>query len=967
MNKKKQELPIKPLAILLLIIAFQLITSFAFAQNGTLRGAIFDESTGEPLYGVSVLVKETSTGAVTDFDGKFEIQVAPGSYTLQISYISFSTVNLTEVIVEAGKVNVLSDVLMKTEESELETVTVSAAAIRTTESALMSVKRNAPNVMDGISASTFRQIGDGDAASAVKRVTGVSIEGGKYVYVRGLGDRYTKTVLNGVDVPGLDPDRNALQMDIFPTNVIDNIIVSKSFTAELPADFTGGVVDIETKDFPEEKEFRLGISGGLNPSMNLTSDYLKYDGGKTDWLGFDDGTRAIPTGNTVNIPQYAQVVGNPSGPLGQEYQTILRSFGKTLGGYRATSMMDFGLSFSLGNQLARPKVTWGYNLALTYKNETEYYKDAEFQLFAKQADPSQNELEPLENQVGDYGVNTVLLGGLAGVALKTKGSKFKLNFLHLQNGESKAGEFEFINTNLGAVFEAKQYNLEYSQKGLSSALLSGTHYLNGKAWEINWKLAPTRSTMDDPDIRFTRFRIPDNGVGTEVGLPTRIWRALEETNLVGKLDFTKQLYLFQNEGKLKFGASYVEKDRDFLIQGFQFPTGNVTFNGDPNQILDEQNLFGPGKINAIRFDPDFIPNNPNAFNSNLENIAGFVSSEFNPSAKVKAIVGLRMEKFTQYYTGTNNTGSIVLNNDKVLDDLDFFPTINLVLNLKENQNLRLSGTRTIARPSFKELSYAEILDPITGRTFIGGLFQESTNGGTELLWDGNLSPTRINNFDLRWELFQERGQMFSLSGFYKSFEKPIEMVQFLSDPGAFQPRNVGDGSVLGVELELRKGLSFLSSNLQNWFWNANITVTNSKIQMSETELRSRKLTAREGQVIADTREMSGQAPYIVNTGVSYNLYEKGIEAGLFYNVQGPTLNLVGFGNRTDTFTVPFHSLNLNINKTFGAEERIRANFGVENILNDKKQIIFSSYGANDQFFTNLAPGTEIKFGLSISF
>jgi len=250
MNKKSQNLPTKPLAILFLTIAFQLITSFVFAQNGTIRGAIFDESTGEPLYGVSVLVKETSTGAVSDFDGKFEIQVAPGSYTLQISYISFSTVNLTEVIVEAGKVNVLSDVLMKTEESELETVTVSAAAIRTTESALMSVKRNAPNLLDGISSATFRQIGDGDAASAVKRVTGVSIEGGKYVYVRGLGDRYTKTVLNGVDIPGLDPDRNTIQMDIFPTNVIDNIVVSKSFTAELPADFTGGVVDIETKDFP---------------------------------------------------------------------------------------------------------------------------------------------------------------------------------------------------------------------------------------------------------------------------------------------------------------------------------------------------------------------------------------------------------------------------------------------------------------------------------------------------------------------------------------------------------------------------------------------------------------------------------------------------------------------------------------------------------------------------------------------
>ena len=562
MSTKKQELPIKPLLILLLLIAFQFITGFVFAQNGTIRGAIFDESTGEPLFGVSVLVKETSTGAVTDFDGKFEIQVAPGSYMLQISYISFSSISLTEVLVEADKVTVLPDILMKEEESELETVTVSAAAIRTTESALMSVKRNAPNLLDGISASTFRQIGDGDAASAVKRVTGVSIEGGKYVYVRGLGDRYTKTVLNGVDIPGLDPDRNTIQMDIFPTNVIDNIMVSKSFTAELPADFTGGVVDIETKDFPEEKTFKLSVSGGVNPSMHFNKNYLTYQGGKTDWLGYDDGTRANPTGGKTTIPQFGEVVGNPNGAKGQEFQQLLRGFNKTLGTSAQTSLMDFGLGLSLGNQIARPKATWGYNAALTYKNETEFYQDAQFNLFAKPIDSNETELESLERQVGNYGVNNILLGGLAGIALKTKTSKYKLNLLHLQNGESKAGLFSFENTNLGANFEASQYNLEYSQRGLSSILLSGTHFIQGRSWEVNWKLAPTRSIIEDPDIRFTRFRLPTNTISSEVGLPTRIWRNLEEYNVASKIDLTKNLTAFSREAKIKMGGAYTFKYRD---------------------------------------------------------------------------------------------------------------------------------------------------------------------------------------------------------------------------------------------------------------------------------------------------------------------------------------------------------------------------------------------------------------------
>ncbi|SEG48830.1 TonB-dependent receptor [Algoriphagus boritolerans] len=953
--------------ILFLAVFILLTTGFAQAQNGIIRGTIFEEASGEPLYGVSVLVKELSTGAVTDFDGKFELQVAPGTYTIQVSYLSYTTINITSLAVAAGEVKVLDDLLMKEEASELETVTVQAAAIRTTESALMSVKRNAPNVMDGISASTFRQIGDGDAASAVKRVTGVSIEGGKYVYVRGLGDRYTKTVLNGVDVPGLDPDRNALQMDIFPTNVIDNILVSKSFTADLPADFTGGVVDIETKDFPEEKSAKLSISGGFNPSMHFNDQYLSYEGGKTDWLGFDDGTRAIPTGGRTDIPQFAQVVGNPNSPLGQEFQSTLRAFNKTLGGIRNSSLMDFGLGFSLGNQLARPKVTWGYNVAFTYRNETEYYKDAEFNLFAKPADVGVLDLEPLEEQKGDYGVNNVLLGGLAGIAMKTETSKYKLNFLHLQNGESKAGDFMFMNTNLGAVFEARQYNLEYSERALSSVLLSGTHFLNGRDWEINWKLAPTISKMDDPDIRFTRFRIPNNIIGTEVGLPTRIWRTLDEMNLVGKLDLNRQANILGRNGKIKFGGNYVYKERDFNIQSFQFTPGNITFTGDPNSVLNEENLFDEENRNGLRHNPDFIPNNPNAYQSNLTNIGAYSSAELNPSEKLKAVVGVRMEKYTQFYTGTNANASIVLDNEKVLDDLDFFPSLNLIYALKENQNLRLSATRTIARPSFKELSYAEILDPITGRSFIGGLFPESTDGGTTVLWDGNLIATRINNFDLRWELFQERGQMFSLSAFYKTFNSPIEMVQFLSDPGSFQPRNVGNGTVLGVEVELRKSLGIVSPKLENFSWTFNATLTESQIKMSATELRSRQLTAREGQTIEDTREMAGQAPYIINTGISYNNFTTGWEAGLFYNVQGPTLNLVGFGNRTDTFTVPFNSLNFNLNKSFGADERIQANFGVENILNDKRQIVYRSFEAQDQFFTNLSPGTEIKFGFTYAF
>lgn len=947
-------------------VGLALLSIQSLAQNGTIRGSIYDGGSGEPLFGVAVSVIGTQTGAVTDFDGDFELQLAPGIYTLQASFISFNTLNLEGITVEAGKVTILDNLKMEEYTSDLETVTISAEAIRTTEAALMTVKRNAAQLMDGISSSAFRQIGDGDAASAIKRVTGVSIEGGKYVYIRGLGDRYTKTVLNGVDVPGLDPDRNTIQMDIFPTNIIDNIIVSKSFTSNLPADFTGGVVDIETKDFPEEKTIRVSVSGGYNPSMHFNSNFLTAGRSSTDFLGFDNGYRDIPTKGVTEVPQFADVVGNPTGEKGQLYQRILRDFNPEFGGRRSQNALNGGIGFSLGNQVAIGNNKLGYNLALTYKNQSEFFKDAEYNLFAKPRESSQTGLEPLELSKGSFGVNNVLLGGLVGVAYKTNLSKYKLNVIRLQNGESKVGVFDFINTNLGAVFEADQYNIEYSERSLTNLMLSGLHYTKGGDWEINWKVSPTLSAINDPDVRILRFRRPNQTISSEVGLPQRIWRSLEEQNLVGKVDLTNNHQLFGNGAKLRFGSSYVYKQRDFLIEDFQFSTGNVTFTGDPNEVLSPENLFSQSNRNGVRYSPLFIPNNPNSFNANLSNVGLYVHSEFSPIESWKAIVGVRAEKYDQYYTGSNQTQTIVFDNEKVLDDLDLFPTINLINSLKKDQNLRLSFSRTIARPSFKEMSFAEILDPITGRTFVGGLFPETSDGGTEILWDGQLESTRINNFDLRWERFLPAGQLVSVSAFYKTFDKPIEMVQFLSDPGAFQPRNVGNGTVAGVELELRKSLSFLAPKLENLFFTFNGTVTESSIQMSPSELRSRQLTAREGEVVDTKRDMSGQAPYIINSGIAYNNFVSGLEAGLFYNVQGPTLNFIGFGNRTDTYTVPFHALNLSINKTFGKNERMKAGLNIQNILNQSRQEVFRSFQAEDRIFSNLNPGTLINFDLSFS-
>ena len=940
---------------------------------GTVRGRIIDDNTGKSVYGAEIHL--LNSRIESDVDGKFELKAAAGTHNLSIILANYADLNLTDIVVKLGKVTTIGDVRLSPVTESMTAVRISVKRMQNTESALLTSKRMAPNMIDGISAASFKRIGDGDAASAMKRVTGVSIEGGKYIYVRGLGDRYTKTTMNGVDIPGLDPDRNSIQMDLFPTAVIDNIVVVKTFTADMPADFTGGIVDLATKDFPSKRSFNVSFGLGYNPAMHLQSDYLDYEGSSTDFLGFDNGKRRNPTKGLNQIPSVVDAVSRNS--LADEFYRINGDFDKNLGTTEKTSPVnfDFGISFANTKKLNR-KYTLGYQSSLSYKNQTDFFRDAQFNLYAKQNETSQTELIPFERQTGNYGVNNVILGYLGSIALKSKSDKFRFNILHIQNGESKAGKFFFRNSLQGANWNAQQYNLEFNQRSLTNAFLSGKHTRDRGNWEVEWKVAPTLSTMYDPDVRFTRIRVPDLTISSEAGFPQRIWRSLQEYNVANRLDITRKTRLSGFKTTLKFGAAYTFKYRDYSIESYQIQGGFDGFE-DPQIIMLDQNLMSSTNRDGFYYTADFVDgrgfrNNPNAFKGSVNYAATYLSGDVDFTKDFKVIAGLRGEMYQQFYSGINQNGD-ELNNQEVMNHHRLFPTVNMVYRLKRKTNLRASFTQTTARPSFKELSFAQILDPITGRSFQGGLFSESVNIVDEngqsqnlLLWNGDLRPTNINNFDLRFETFMMRSDMVSVGVFYKSMTNPIEIVQYMADNNAYQPRNVGNATILGAEFELRKNLEVVHSALKYFSFNTNVTVTQSEISINDAEFLSRTFGARDGQTISRKRAMAGQAPYIVNGGLGYQSRTKLFEAGVYYNVQGPTLQFVGYANRADVFTVPFHSLNLTASGKFGYKNRMNLALKVSNLLNDKREQIFSSYQANSEFFQQLAPGTTVSVKFSYS-
>lgn len=940
------------------------------AQTSSIRGSVIEEATGDAVINAGVMVVGSQLKAITDLDGKFEIKAGPGIYTLRIDMFGLDPLTVEGVEVKAGQVTVLENLLMSSGGNMLKGATVSAAAIRNNESALALVRKNSSNLIDGISASSFKRIGDGDAAGSIKRVSGVSVTGGKYVYVRGLGDRYTKSTLNGVDIPGVDPDRNSVQMDLFPTSVLDNIIVHKSFVAELPADFTGGVVDLATKDFPTERVRGISIGGNYNPNFHFNPNWITYEGrGATDFLGFDDGTRAIPA--TDDIPNYVQAISDPERRA--RYEEILGAFNPIMATSRAMSLMDMSFGFNMGDQIKKDDQTLGYIAVFNYKNEYNYFDSAVYGRFGMNENTAINDLEAREYQTGSFGSQTNSISAMLGLAKKTQVSKYRMNILHLQSGESKAGFFNYENSDQGAEFVGEQHNLEYSQRSVTNVLISGKHQRDVDAWEIEWKISPTLSTMYDPDIRFTRYeKRPEYYIGTEAGFPQRIWRNILEVNFFTDIHARKNTTFRGNPAKVKTGVLFVNKRREFNLLNFNLNIrGNLPLTGDPNELFSNANIWprGGDMSSGTTFEAAFLPRNPNQFYASVVQGASYVSAEIEPTDRLKVTMGLRGELFQQRYTGQNQLGTRIMRDELVLNDLDLFPSLNMVYSLNEKNNVRASFTQTIARPSFKEMSFAEIYDPLTGRTFIGGFFADVTANG-DTIWNGNLQSTNITNVDFRWETFMGPGQTLSLGAFGKYFENPIEIVQFVVQAGAFQPRNVGNATVFGGEIEFRQNLKSLG--MPAWELSGNASWVESSIMYSATEKQSREDNARDGQVIGDSRPMAGQAPYMINTGIAYNSRTeqglfKGMTAGLYYNVQGKTLQYVGIADRPDVYSMPFHSLNFSMNKTFGPEDRMSLGLKVNNLLDDEVESVFSNYGAQDEVFTWLWSGRQISASFSYKF
>jgi len=938
----------------ILIILAIFMPFVAMSWTGSLSGKIIDAEIGEELIGATIVIKGTGTGASTDLDGNYTISnLAPGTYTFISQYISFQSQKFENVEIKEGEVTVLN-VGLKSVSMGLEEVVITAKANNRTEAALLSIQKKSANVLEGLSAEQMKRSGDSDAATALKRITGINVVGGKYIFIRGLSDRYSKTTLNAAEIPGLDPNRNTVQMDIFPSSLIENIIVYKTFSPDLPADFTGGLVDIQTRDFPEKFQLDAGISFGYNTQASFNSNFLTYQGSSTDILGFDNGFRKIPNSAYYNIPDYTAKAKH------QELTNISTDFNKIMAPSMNNSFLNSKFSISVGDQKRIGKESQlGYVFGFSYKYVNEYYENGtkgRYKLGG--AGESQLITEHKYNDI--QGTSEALWGVLLNTSYKINANhKIGLNVFKNQSGMSAArymigkkpsddADDLFIETRV----------LQWLERSLNTGQIRGEHYFeNLSKFSVEWIGAVTYSYQDEPDMRFfTNSYYPSNNAQNTYQIqpaiykvPARYYRFMEEMNYYFKGDFKLDLGSSNQLPKLKFGGSCYFKDRTFddkrIDYDYKYPITDNSYNGNVDDFIADENMG----TNYPNYDVAsganfglFVRGNPgddlkNSYTANQTVTAAYAMIDTKLWGKLRFVGGLRYE-----HTLINSQSNDISMETGYLNNNDFLPSLNFTYEVKKNMNIRYNISRTLARPTFRELA------PYANENFAGG---ETYVGNAKL------QRTLINNIDLKWEYFMRSGEIVSLGAFYKGFTKPIELVD---NPRAQNPElkweNVDGANVYGIEADFRKKLDFVNA-LRNLRLGINVSYIYSSVAIDSVELEAIKAT---DPIAKDNRPMSGQSPYIVNVFLGYENNVINFSANLVYNVTGPKIVINVKGGTPDIYEQPLHSLNFIANKSIGENFILR--FKATNILNSIYKQTYT-YNSKEYDYRSFKRGSLFEIGV----
>ncbi|MBU0561796.1 MAG: TonB-dependent receptor [Bacteroidetes bacterium] len=962
----------KFLRLSIIIMAFANIQIYS-QSKGVVAGTVVDGSTGELLIGANIIIANTGFGASSDFDGKYLIPKIPaGEYSLSFSMIGYGKLVISKVIVKPDEVTKL-DVTMQPESFETEEVVVSAKALENNEAGLLIKRQKSSAVSDAISAEEISRIGIGDAASAMTKVTGASVVGGKYVYIRGLGDRYSATTLNGAELPSADPDKKSFQLDLIPANMLDNINTVKTFTPDKPGTFTGGLVDVNLKSFPEKFSFQASSSVGYNSIATGNSNFILGNSGNYDFFGMDDGTRNMPgilNGGNIDIPRASSIRTKESAI---SLSNLSSSFNHSMVPVRASAPVNTSLALSFGNtNYLDSGSRIGYFGSFTWNQNYSFIEDGSIGRYKLVGNLNEVTLLQKEFEGTDTkGTRTVDWGTIANITyINADIGEIKFSFMHTQSGESTGrnlvGVRDRDRSSIASTRTFETRSVSWVERSLNNYQLEGKHLLSSLAGiTAEWKLTFSENEQLEPDQRyfFNIYDIQPDGTlfynfdGANSQPISRYFRDLNESNLASQLNITIPFNVWNGLGaKLKTGAALTNVERSYNQKRFDYDTNRMRLNDYHGNIEALFHTVGivdsvsnperPERWFGLTIDNESMSDSTNYFRGSSKVKAAYAMVDVPLIKDLRFIGGVRFESANINSWTLDPTDALGL-----LDNSDFLPSFNLVYNLSANMNLRLAYSNTIARPTFRELA------PYQSFEFVG-----------DFLYQGNpnLKRTLVKNYDFRWEWFVNPGEIIAFSSFYKSFTNPIESYidpRFSDDSIKRSVKNVSSGRVYGIEIELRKGLGFILPELDNLKIGSNFSIVESHVDIPEEDIIEK---INNGDINpSKTRPFQGQSPYLLNLNLSYDDYESGTSAGIFYNLFGDRLFLTARFATPDVYEKGYATLDFKASKILC--ENFKLSLSIKNILDPEHKF---TYNLNNDltdkefFYSSFRKGISLAMSIS---
>jgi outer membrane receptor protein involved in Fe transport len=926
-----------------------LFSSYIFAQKGILKGTVNDAKTGESLVGTTILIQGTTIGTITDFDGNFILpNITPGAYNMVISFISYQS-QIIRVEIKDGQETVLN-VQLEPATLDVGEVQVVAKKRNDTEMSLISGLKAQNLIVSGISAQQISKSQDKDAAEVIRRVPGITITDGRFVIVRGLVERYNSVMLNNSTAPSFEADKRAFSFDAIPSGLIDNILIYKSPAPELPADFAGAAINIQTKNAADQNSFNLSYGTKYVQNTTFNNDFQTFEKSKTDWLGFDNGSRAIPEG--VPSPQeFNELYVWPNAELyiqrTEEINKISALFANNWETSHDAPFLDQNFSFSLQRRFVAGKVSIGNLTSLNYGTSNNYTEGTRTEFLEFDEDQYRTVMDfNFVDQVSKKEYKTGLIHNWNLIYGKNQKLEFR-NFLN-QSGIQTTTQRNGIRYDNGETLEL--FDLKYESRFVYSGQLSGEQLFKNGRTKINWMAGYSHTNKEQPDNRRlywvqindeTSERYQDYYLRVQ-NVPNpyysgRLWIDMKENTVDGKLDFSHNFKLFDSENDwfFKTGGFYENKKRQFNSRLI----GVVAVRNPPDIFVNPvSEIFAPENFYFDRTTPytehglSYRDNTraKDSYNANDEMKAGYASLSIPVTKKLNVYGGIRAENWRREITDFWELTESADKTPIVRDTVDIFPSVNITYNINEKNLLRLSYGETVNRPEFREMAPFDYQDFELFAIVYG---------------NPDLKAAYVNNYDLRYEWYPRQGEMISVAGFYKTFTDPIE--SFLRPSGSTYDYffyNTEEAYSAGVEIDVRKRFDELENSTSFIRFMKDLTV------IFNTSLIKSEINTSQQEFTRDTvRVMSGQSPYIVNLGLFYNNNEKGWDINLNYNIIGKRIAYVGTPANPHTWELPRNSLDLTVQKTFKHNLQLKA--GIKDILNDPVRFV-QYYGDNEEIISD---------------